>query len=500
MENSSEILKRLNNKLGGFGLPDGSRVPANWNGASFRDLSSFLQEICDPSSQLLDNLIEPNSAAYFPKLHLRAQERILTVLLEVSTTRIERVRSKLSTLLDISLSNTKNVSKDELLLATWIPRLTMAVLEVHGFSNNEEKQETNIIDQDANSILQMLAPVATNSTDNNTTSLDIASLQHPQDLKWGEWHAGEKKQYDVESVSNHMSKVGLTRHYPYEVLVGGQHKNDKIKNYMNQLPPCVQQMYMTPCIGSDVDFKQMAKPNLGSNTTNNYSSTTPSSSFSSNPFNHSNNNNSSKEAQQREDKRRQEAQIAQKIAAEKAAQKAAQVQKNFMNATMNSRKVGSSNYNKRSRSELDGVRQTMTISVGGSSSSSTSRGGGGGGSDGNKKQAIPDVSSGRPTSSPRNYVASLHESKLNEMLQMVKNNAPSKRLQLIKQNNEFMQRLKDFATGAPEMRGAIHKKTGKQKTFFTINLSFQNRVLSALHLDYKTLQCTIKKVNKIIKK
>jgi hypothetical protein len=86
------------------------------------------------------------------------------------------------------------------------------------------------------------------------------------------------------------------------------------------------------------------------------------------------------------------------------------------------------------------------------------------------------------------------------MLQMVKNNAPSKRLQLIKQNNEFMQRLKDFATGAPEMRGAIHKKTGKQKTFFTINLSFQNRVLSALHLDYKTLQCTIKKVNKIIKK
>ena len=143
MEKSNQILKRLNNKLGGFGLPDGSRVPANWNGASFRDLSSFLQEICDPSSQLLDNLIEPNSAAYFPKLHLRAQERILTVLLEVSTTRIERVRSKLSTLLDISLSNTKNVSKDELLLATWIPRLTMAVLEVHGFSNNEEKQETN---------------------------------------------------------------------------------------------------------------------------------------------------------------------------------------------------------------------------------------------------------------------------------------------------------------------------------------------------------------------
>ena len=85
----------------------------------------------------MDFLIEPTSTAYFPKLHLRAQERILALLLEVSTVQIQPVREKVSTLLAlhrVKSDHPANASKDELLSATWLPRLAEALLQRLGRS------------------------------------------------------------------------------------------------------------------------------------------------------------------------------------------------------------------------------------------------------------------------------------------------------------------------------------------------------------------------------
>ena len=503
MENSSETLKRLNNKLGGFGLLDGSRTPANWNGASFRNVSPFLQEMCDPTGQLLDHLIEPTSAAFFDKLHLRAQERILALLFQASPAQLQPVRAKIGALLarhQIPATNATS-SKDELLSATWIPRLAAAAAEVHGFANGTTEPTTaapNIIDQDATNILQLLAPpppsASTTSASTTTTTTavvpqhaELDALQQPQALEWAQWHANQRKTYDVAAVTHHLSKVGVSRHLPYEVLIGGKHKEDIVKTYHIHVPDCIQQLHATKFLGTDIDFTQKTRPMGPSGSSG--ASSSASSSASSASSSSSSSSASSADSHITNAQRQQQAQAARQQAAQDKAKKDAQVKANLARAMGNM--GGSSNgggvSGKRPRSEEGGGKSRTAVSLTVATNNI------------NKKQAITNAN-GQPTSSPRNYTASLHESNLNTYLQLIKDNAPANRLALIKQNNEYMHRLKDFATGAPEKTGKLDPKTGKNKTFSAINLKLEDGYLYALHLDYKTLQCTIQKKKRASKK
>ena len=116
-----------------------------------------------------------------------------------------------------------------------------------------------------------------------------------------------------------------------------------------------------------------------------------------------------------------------------------------------------------------------------------------------KKPAIAS-SSGQPTSNPRNYNPSLHETKYTAMMNEIKLNAPSQRIAQILANNDFILRLKDFATGAPEMTGKIDSKTGQPKKSFPINLKVQDGILWAFILDYEKNEFTIKKKKRPVKR
>ena len=502
METQDNLSRRVNNKLGGWNLLDGSLIPNNWNGASFRRLDTFIAELCDPSSSLLDFLIEPTSTAYFPKLHLRAQERILALLLEVSTVQIQPVREKVSTLLAlhrVKSDHPANASKDELLSATWLPRLAEAAAEAHGFSTNK-----NIIDQDATHILNMLPPVVSTSSSSGQTHSEVTLLQSPQDLQMPQWSLQwqgksqeEKKKVDLEPVLKHFSKVGLTRHFPYEMLIGGRASNDIIKTYQINVPPCVKQMLAAKVTESDIDFVQKQAPKL--NVKSNFSATSNDSSSNSrmptsesgrpNFTSNSNSNHSTKSSSSStssgmsEIQRQQQAETARNRAAADKAKKEAQVKAN-MERVLAAGSSGTNNIagNKRSRQVANvsqPIEKETTTNI--------------------KKPAIAS-SSGQPTSNPRNYNPSLHETKYTAMMNEIKLNAPSQRIAQILANNDFILRLKDFATGAPEMTGKIDSKTGQPKKSFPINLKVQDGILWAFILDYEKNEFTIKKKKRPVKR
>jgi len=507
METQDNLSRRVNNKLGGWNLLDGSLIPNNWNGASFRRLDTFIAELCDPSSSLLDFLIEPTSTAYFPKLHLRAQERILALLLEVSTVQIQPVREKVSTLLAlhrVKSDHPANASKDELLSATWLPRLAEAAAEAHGFSTNK-----NIIDQDATHILNMLPPVVSTSSSSGQTHSEVTLLQSPQDLQMPQWSLKwqgksqeEKKKVDLEPVLKHFSKVGLTRHFPYEMLIGGRASNDIIKTYQINVPPCVKQMLAAKVTESDIDFvqKQAPKLNVKSNfgassnvsSTNNTNTATINSNSNSNHSTKS--SSSSTSSGMSEIQRQQQAETARNRAAADKAKKEAQVKAN-MERVLAAGSSGTNNIagNKRSR-QVANVSQSIN-----NSRMPTTESGRPNSTSNVKKPAIAS-SSGQPTSNPRNYNPSLHETKYTAMMNEIKLNAPSQRIAQILANNDFILRLKDFATGAPEMTGKIDSKTGQPKKSFPINLKVQDGILWAFLLDYEKNEFTIKKKKRPVKR
>jgi hypothetical protein len=476
MNDQSDIqFTRLNNKLGGWGLLDGSLTPDNWNGASFRSLT--------PVEDLdLDLLVQQ-----FPQLHLRAQERIFAMLLQLTPTQLEPIRDKVSSLLAIHRVNPEhaNASKDELLSATWLPRLAEAAAEAHGFLS---EGTTNIIDQDAANILAMLPPVRSSP---NEPHAEVTMLQQAQDLQWQLWHqSNEGKKapdVDLEPVRKHLAKVGLTRHFPYEVLIGGRHPNDIIKTYQITIPPVAQQMLTTKTVGTDVNFthkdyrpKLTFKISGGSAATesslSSSSSSSSSSTFSntttSNPTSNTTTSNHISDVQ-----RQQQAEAARKRAAAEKLRKAAQVKANLesvLAAGQRAKETG----NKRPRQMMEANKAQPS-----SSSSSINAA---------KKPAIASAA-GQPAANPQHYNPSDHESKYNEYINLIRENAPAKRVSQILANVEFVFRMKDFATGAPTLHGKVDPKTGQPKVAFPINLKIFGGELWALVFNYKELTYGIKK-------
>ena len=492
-DSSSELLTRLNNKLGGWGLLDGSLTPQNWNGASFRDLKPFVLELCNPSSQLLDYLIQPTSSAYFPKLHLRAQERILAVLLETSPAQIEPVRTQVGALLDLhrvqyTTTGEEGVeSKNELLSATWLPRLAEAVAEAHGFS-----QGLNIIDQDAAMIMKLLPP----TTPASAPSTEVLALQQPQDLQWQTWHekngssaassssGGRPREVDIVPVTKHFAKIGMTRHYPYDMLIGGRHPEDIIKTYQIQIPLSVQQIMSTSSTGSDINFSQKARPKItfkggrgGGNGSGNRSGSGSGGGLGLDHLPGKTGKNIAPTVSNNE-QRQQQAQAARDKAAAERVRKEDQVRANM--AKVLSAGVGDG----RKRTREAGETGRTAVSIGINVSQAVA--------DANKKHAHSSVRD-QPASSPRNYDPSRHEKKLNNIMKMIQRNAPANRVGQIQKNNDFMRRLKDFATGAPELGGKVDPKTKLVKPFFNINLKVENGILWALLLNYNDGTFTIQK-------
>ena len=499
-DSSSELLTRLNNKLGGWGLLDGSLTPQNWNGASFRDLKPFVLELCNPSSQLLDYLIQPTSSAYFPKLHLRAQERILAVLLETSPAQIEPVRTQVGALLDLhrvqyttTTDGEEGVeSKNELLSVTWLPRLAEAVAEAHGFS-----QGLNIIDQDAAMIMKLLPP----TTPASAPSTEVLALQQPQDLQWQTWHekngssaassssGGRPREVDIVPVTKHFAKIGMTRHYPYDMLIGGRHPEDIIKTYQIQIPLSVQQIMSTSSTGSDINFSQKARPKItfkggrggGSGSGSGNGSGGVPSGLSAAALAGRTGKHPAPTASNNE-QRQQQAQAARDKAAAERVRKEDQVRANMAKVLS----AGGGDGRKRTREAGETGRTAVSIGINVSQAVE----------DANKKHAHSSVSD-QPASSPRNYDPSRHEKKFNDIMKMIQTNAPANRFGQIQKNNDFMRRLKDFATGAPELGGKVDPKSKLVKPTFNINLKVENGFLWALILNYNDGTFTIKKKKRI---
>lgn len=237
----AELLKRLNNKLGGYGPLPGARSSSASAGAdTFRALGSWEGELCDPGGGVLAHLADPASPAFFQNLHRASQERILVALL-----RLEQSGEDLGPEMRGLVEKLVAIGGDKL---SWAPRLTEVVRRKFGLADPAGRAEAgkDLLDVEADKICGLLDPVGSapfsygaaggSPGDDSLTSSAAAPAASEKSLVQG------MPGHIEDRIVRGMAQLGVLRSFPYSTLIAGTGEGDRVaaNAYRGPVPGSVQ--------------------------------------------------------------------------------------------------------------------------------------------------------------------------------------------------------------------------------------------------------------------